>query len=139
MKFNLRFLVAIAVLVLGTVTINAQVDGKAGLSQGKQKAEMRHQKTVEKLGLSEEQSTEFKAIQKRFREELRAATRGITSKEQLADIKYENNKAKTSAIRNLLSPEQYTIFDTVEKKGKRGGKAGKGGKGKGQFKQKRKL
>ena len=127
MKNFVKFLQTACAILLMTITINAQSGGEEMRAEFKERAGKRHAKAVEKLGLSDEQAVEFKAIQKKYREEVKAAKAEITSKSEMADARYEIHKAKTAEIQRLLTPAQYEIFDTIDANRKKG-KKGKGGK-----------
>jgi len=142
MTFKFKFFAAMAVLVFSSISLIAQSEADVMPHQNKERAQNRGNKLAEKLGLSEEAAVEFKAINKKYRQQLNEAKANVTSKAEMADIKYANHKAKNAEVKAFLTPEQYAIYDKVEprkgKKGKgmRGGKGGKAGKG---GKQKRKL
>jgi len=93
----------------------------------KKRGEQRLKKTVEKLNLSEEQTTAFVEIHKKYKKEAKAFKGSTQSRDEMMDLIYKNRKAKNAELKNLLSPEQYAIYDKIDEnrkgeKGKRGGK-----------------
>lgn len=89
-----------------------------------------HQKMIEKLGLNDEQVAAFKELKKTYREKAKALRSQTDSKDELADLMYQNRKAKTAEIKRLLTPEQYAIFDKVDTDRQKRGKGKRGKKGK---------
>ena len=138
MTFKFKFFAAMAVLVFSSIALVAQTEGNdTPPPHIKERAEKRANKTIEKLGLSEDEAVDFKAINKKYRTQLKEAKANVTSKEEMAEIRYANHKAKTAEIKAFLTPEQYAIYDKFEpRKGKKGKKGKRGNK---EFKQKRKL
>ena len=94
------------------------------------RAKAHHQKMIDKLGLNDEQAAAFKEIKKTYKEKAKALRTQTESKDELADLMYQNRKAKTAEIKQLLTPEQYAIFDKVDTDRKKRGKGKRGKKGK---------
>lgn len=139
MTFKFKYFAAMAVLVFSSIALVAQPEGDDVPPQFKEHAQKRANKMIEKLGLSEAEAADFKAIHEKYRKQMKEAKANVTSKEEMAEIRYANHKAKTSEVKEFLSPEQYAIFDKVEpRKGKKG-KGKRGRKGNKDHKQKRKL
>lgn len=125
MTFKSKILAALTLLVFSTVSLTAQTDTEATHEKFKERAEKRANHRIEKLGLTDEEAVEFKAIHKKYREQLKEAAADVTSKEIMADMRYENHKAKTAEVKEFLTPEQYAIYDKFEGRKKRKGKRGK--------------
>jgi len=119
--------------------ISLQTEGDEIPQQYKERAQKRANHKIKKLGLTEEEAVEFKAIHKKYREELKAAKANVTSKEEMAEIRYANHKVKTAEVKAFLTPEQYAIYDKFEPRKGRKGKAKRSQRGNREFKQKRKL
>ncbi len=139
MTFKSKILAALTLLVFSTIALSAQTAGKEMPPRHKERAEKRANKMIEKLGLNEQEAVEFKAIHKKYKQELKAAKVNVTSKEEMAEIRYAIHKDKTAEVKEFLTPEQYAIYDKIEarKGGKGNGK--KGRKGAKEHRQKRKL
>lgn len=136
MKFTKKVFIAALTLVFATAGLfpigaSAQEEVKP---EFKKRANHRIEKQVEKLGLSDEQKTAFTEIHKKYGKQAKAIKEQTQSREELGDLIHANRKAKTAEIKNLLTPEQYALFDKVDKKQK--GKKGKRGK---QGKKERKM
>ncbi len=89
-----------------------------------------HQKMIDKLGLNDEQVAAFKELKKTYRGKAKALKSQTDSKDELADLMYQNRKAKTAEIKKILTPEQYAIFDKVDTNRRKRGKGKRGKKGK---------
>ena len=139
MTFKIKILAALTLLVFSTIALSAQTAGEELPPRLKERAEKRANHMVKKLGLSEDEAADFKAIHKKYGQQMKEAKANVTSKEEMAEIRYANHKAKTAEVKAFLTPEQYAIYDKVEpRKGKKG-KGKKGRKGGKEQKQKRKL
>ena len=122
MKFTKNVFAAALILIFTTSGLLAQEELQPEL---KKRAHHRMEKTAEKLGLTDDQKTAFQEINKKYKEKAKAIKEQTESREELAELIYLNRTAKTAEIKELLTPEQYAIYDKVDKnrkrrKGKRG-------------------
>ena len=142
MTFKSKILAALTLLVFSTIALSAQTAGEDVRPRHKERGERgeRANKMAEKLGLNEQEVADFKAINKKYKEELKAAQANVTSKEEMVEIRYANHKAKTAEVKAFLTPAQYAIFDKFEpRKGKKGKKGKRGKRGNKEIKEKRRL
>jgi len=129
MKFIKKVFIAVLTLVFATAGLFAQEEMKP---EFKKRANHRIERTAEKLDLSDEQKTVFVEIHKKYAEKAKALKVQTESREELGDLMHANRKAKIAEIKELLTPEQYAIFDKVDKnrKGRKGEKGKRGRHGK---------
>ncbi len=111
MKITGKILITALALIFVSVTLPAQEEG---LDESKKRVEKRMEKVAEKLNLTEEQRTTFSEIHKKYRGKAKGIKEQTQSRVELMDLIYENKKARISEIKEILTPEQYAIYDKVD-------------------------
>lgn len=125
MKFTKKFFLASLTFIFASMSLFAQDEVSLEV---KKRGEQRIEQAAEKLNLSEEQKTAFAEIHKKYKNEAKALKGSTQSRDEMMDLIYKNRKAKNAELKNLLSPEQYAIYDKIDenRKGRKGRRGGKG-------------
>ena len=87
--------------------------------QREAKMEERHQAIVEKLGLSEEQATAFKAVNEKYREQMKEA-RANASEDRKANGQQMKaiRDAQKAELQTVLTPEQFELLEAEQEAAK---------------------
>ena len=97
----------------------------AGSMPSRADLEQRIEDTVEDLGLSEEQATEFRALENKFIDDRKSTIESATDHDRARKQVREMSNAKLDKMKALLTPEQFKIYRNLVPKRRPGGKHAK--------------
>ena len=84
--------------------------------------EQRIEDTVKDLGLSEEQATQFRALENKFIDDRKSKMESATDHDRARKEIRNMSKDKMDKMKALLTPEQFDIYKNLAPKRRPGGK-----------------